>query len=79
MTFVYLLCFIVATVGIVLLLGLTPDSIANDLKRLKSRVGSAMLSDITRGLISVIRGDDTAVYWDSLVLKFSDYQAEPQG
>ena len=46
------------------------------LTRLESRVGSAMLSDITRGLISVIRGDDTAVYWGSLVLKFSDYQRQ---
>ena len=46
------------------------------LTRLESRVGSSMLSDITRGLISVIRGDDTAVYWGSLVLKFSDYQRQ---
>lgn len=46
------------------------------LPRLESRVGSAMLSDITRGLISVIRGDETAVYWGSLVLKFSDYQRQ---
>ena len=46
------------------------------LTRLESRVGSAMLSDITRGLISVIRGDDTTVYWGSLVLKFSDYQRQ---
>lgn len=46
------------------------------LTRLESRVGSAMLSDVTRGLISVIRGDETAVYWGSLVLKFSDYQRQ---
>lgn len=46
------------------------------LTRLESRVGSAMLSDVTRGLISVIRGDDTAVYWGTLVLKFSDYQRQ---
>ena len=46
------------------------------LTRLESRVGSSMLSDITRGLVSVIRGDDTAVYWGSLVLKFSDYQRQ---
>ena len=36
MTFVYLLCFLVATIGIVLLLGLTPDIITNDLTRLSS-------------------------------------------
>lgn len=46
------------------------------LTRLESRVGSAMLSDVTRGLVSVIRGDETAVYWGSLVLKFSDYQRQ---
>lgn len=44
------------------------------LTRLESRVGSSMMSDITRGLISVIHGDKTDVYWGNLVLKFSDYQ-----
>ena len=34
MTFVYLLCFVVAVVGIVLLLKLTPDQITNDMMRL---------------------------------------------
>ena len=44
------------------------------LTRLESRVGSSMMSDVTRGLISVIRGDKTDVYWGNLVLKFSEYQ-----
>ena len=44
------------------------------LTRLESRVGSSMISDVTRGLVSVIRGDKTDVYWGNLVLKFSDYQ-----
>lgn len=44
------------------------------LTRLESRVGSAMLGDVTRGLISVIHGDKTEAYWNNLVLKFSDYQ-----
>ncbi len=44
------------------------------LTRLESRVGSSMMSDVTRGLISVIRGDKTDVYWGNLVIKFSDYQ-----
>lgn len=43
---------------------------------LESRVGSSMMSDVTRGLIGVIRGDETSVYWGSLVLKFSDYQRQ---
>ncbi len=46
------------------------------LTRLESRVGSSMLSDVVRGLISVINGSDTAVYWGTLVLKFSDFQRQ---
>ena len=46
------------------------------LTRLESRVGSSMMSDVTRGLISVVRGDKTDVYWGNLVLKFSDYQRQ---
>ncbi len=42
------------------------------LTRLESRVGSAMLSDVVRGLISVLRGDNTTVYWASLSIKFAD-------
>jgi len=36
LTFVYLICFIVAVLGIGLLLGLTPDSITNDIMRLST-------------------------------------------
>lgn len=46
------------------------------LTRLEARVGSTMLSDVTRGLIGVLRGDDTDVYWQSLALKFADYQRQ---
>ena len=46
------------------------------LTRLESRIGSSMMSDVTRGLIGVLRGDDTAVYWQSLGVKFSDYQRQ---
>lgn len=46
------------------------------LTRLESRVGSTMMSDVTRGLVSVIRGDDTRVYFASLIMKFSDYQRQ---
>ncbi len=46
------------------------------LTRLESRVGSAMLSDVVRGLISVIRGDESAVYWGTLNLKFADFQRQ---
>lgn len=36
MTFVYLICFIVATIGIVCLLGLTPDNITGDIMRIST-------------------------------------------
>jgi len=46
------------------------------LTRLESRVGSAMLSDVARGLISILRGDDTKTYWSTLSIKFADYQRQ---
>lgn len=46
------------------------------LTRFESRVGSSMLSDVTRGLIGVLRGDNTEVYWSSLAIKFADYQRQ---
>jgi hypothetical protein len=46
------------------------------LTRFESRVGSAMLSDVVRGLISVLRGDNTTVYWASLSIKFADIQRQ---
>ena len=46
------------------------------LTRLESRVGSAMLSDVVRGLISILRGDDTTIYWASLSVKFADIQRQ---
>ncbi|MCR5693932.1 MAG: secretion protein F [Clostridia bacterium] len=46
------------------------------LTRLEARVGSTMLSDVTRGLISIIHGDDTSEYWKNLSVKFSDYQKQ---
>ena len=44
--------------------------------RLESRVGSAMMSDVCRGLIGILRGDDNRMYWASLSLKFSDTQRQ---
>lgn len=46
------------------------------LTRLESRVGSTMLSDVTRGLIGVVRGDDMEIYWSTTAMKFADYQRE---
>jgi len=44
--------------------------------RMETRVGSSMLSDVARGLVSVIRGDETITYWENLEIKFSDYQRQ---
>ncbi len=46
------------------------------LTRLEARVGSTMLSDITRGLIRILRGDQTDAYWPALSLKLGDYQRQ---
>lgn len=44
--------------------------------RLESRVGSAMMSDVCRGLIGILRGDETEMYWATLSVKFNDYQRQ---
>lgn len=48
----------------------------NAIVRLETRIGSTMVSDVCRGLISIIRGDDTITYWQSLGLKFEDHRRE---
>ena len=40
--------------------------------RLESRIGSPMMSDVCRGLIGILRGDDMKIYWSTLSLKFAD-------
>ncbi len=44
------------------------------ISRMEIRVGSMMMSDVCRGLISVIRGDDTTAYWVNLQQKFQEHQ-----
>ena len=44
--------------------------------RLEGRVGSPMMSDICRGLLGIIRGDDMRMYFSSLTLKLSDIRRE---
>ena len=46
------------------------------LTRFESRIGSPMVSDTVRGLISVIRGDNTDFYWAALSIKFADIQRQ---
>lgn len=44
--------------------------------RLEARVGSPLMSDVCRGLISIDRGDVNTVYWKSLSMKFADIQRQ---
>ncbi len=46
------------------------------ISRLEIRVGSTMMSDVCRGLLSVMRGDDTIAYWRTLEEKFTQHQRE---
>ena len=46
------------------------------LARLEGRVGSPQLSDICRGLQSILRGDETTAYWSALSAKFADTQRQ---
>lgn len=48
----------------------------NAISRLEIRVGSVMMSDVCRGLISIMRGDDTTAYWISLQHKFTEHQRD---
>lgn len=42
----------------------------------QARVGSPLMSDVCRGLISIDRGDVNTVYWKSLSMKFADIQRQ---
>lgn len=44
--------------------------------RFESRIGSSMVSDVTRGLTGILRGDNTDIYWSGLAVKFEDYQRQ---
>ena len=45
----------------------------NALTRMESRIGSTMLSDVVRGLISVKRGDNGIMYFQMLSMTFSSW------
>ncbi len=44
------------------------------LSRLAARVGGSMMPDIVMGLKSTLNGDNTAVYWALLNIKFAEAQ-----
>lgn len=46
------------------------------LTRFEGRIGSTHLSEVTRGLIEMVRGSDTHVYWENLSIRFSEYQKQ---
>lgn len=44
--------------------------------RFEGRIGSTNLSEVCRGFIQMIRGDDTHVYWETLAVRFSEIQKQ---
>ena len=46
------------------------------LTRFEARLNSAQLSDIVRGLIGVLRGDDSAVYFQMIVHDFKQIEIQ---
>ena len=48
----------------------------NALTRMESRIGSSMLSDVVRGLISVKRGDNGIMYFQMLSMTFKQLELQ---
>jgi hypothetical protein len=46
------------------------------LQRFEGRIGSTNLSEVVRGLISMTKGDETHVYWETLAIRFSELQKQ---
>lgn len=44
--------------------------------RFEGRIGSTNLSEVCRGLIEMIRGNDTHIYWETLSIRFSELQKQ---
>ena len=44
--------------------------------RFEGRIGSTNLSEVCRGFIQMIRGDDTSVYWETLSVRFEELQRQ---
>ena len=51
-------------------------NIEQALNRMDSRIGSARISDVCRGLIAVINGSDTSAYWVSLTETLKEEQRQ---
>jgi Flp pilus assembly protein TadB len=46
------------------------------LQRLEARVGSSNLSEVVRGLIEMVKGNDTHIYWETLSFRFAEMQKQ---
>lgn len=46
------------------------------LQRFEGRIGSSNLSEVVRGLIEMVKGNDTNIYWETLAFKFSEIQKQ---
>ena len=62
--------------GTITIADMRSGSIVKALTRLESRIGSTMVSDVTRGLIAVDKGNETEVYWAQTEMKFADHQRQ---
>ncbi|MCL2637495.1 MAG: hypothetical protein FWD48_03910 [Oscillospiraceae bacterium] len=46
------------------------------LQRFEGRIGSTNLSEVIRGLIEMVKGNKTNVYWETLAIRFSELQKQ---
>jgi Flp pilus assembly protein TadB len=46
------------------------------LQRFEGRIGSTNLSEVVRGLIEVVKGVETQIYWETLAIRFSEMQKQ---
>ncbi|SKC73419.1 hypothetical protein SAMN02194393_02721 [Maledivibacter halophilus] len=51
-------------------------NVESALTRFETRIGSSMLSDVVRGLIGVIRGDNNVVYFQMLSHDFKQLELQ---
>ena len=46
------------------------------LQRFEGRIGSTSLSEVVRGLIEMVDGNDTEIYWETIAFRFSEMQKQ---
>lgn len=46
------------------------------IERMEARIGSLQMSDVCRGLLAILHGDETEEYWRALAIKFQDIRRQ---